>query len=51
MKIKAASDNYTEALVDLGVLSTLQLSEAVETGFERLETQLRGRGESMMAGE
>jgi NACHT domain len=51
MKIKVASENYTKALVDLGVATTFQLSEAVETGFNRLESQLRGGGGLAMAGK
>lgn len=41
MKLKAASDRYTDAMVDLGLARTVQLSEVVESGFERLETQVR----------
>ena len=41
MKLKAATDRYTEAMVDLGVATTVQLSEAVEIGFEKLEAQFR----------
>lgn len=44
MKLRSASDRYTDAMVDLGFVKTVQLSEAmehVETGFERLEAQLR----------
>lgn len=41
MKLKAASDHYTDAMVDLGLAKTIQLSEVVESGFERLENQVR----------
>jgi hypothetical protein len=44
MKLRAASDCYTDAMVDLGFVKTVQLSgaiEHVETGFGRLEAQLR----------
>ena len=41
MKLKAASDHYTDAMVDLGLAKTIQLSELVESGFERLENQVR----------
>lgn len=41
MKLKAASDNYTDAMVDLGLAKTIQLSEVVESGFETLENQVR----------
>lgn len=48
MKLKAATDRYTEAMVDLGVATTVQLSEAVEIGFEKLEAQFR-RGAGLSA--
>ena len=41
MKLKAASDHYTDAIVDLGLAKTIQLSEVVEAGFEMLENQVR----------
>lgn len=44
MKLKAATDHYTEAMVDLGVAATVQLSEAVEIGFEKLEAHFRREG-------
>ena len=51
MKIRAASDNYTQAMVDLGAATTIQLSEAIESGFERLESQLRSGGGLSSNGE
>lgn len=50
MKIQAASDHYTDAMVDLGFAKTVELSEVVESGFNRLEAQLR-RGGSMSVGK
>ena len=41
MTLKAASDAYTDAMVDLGLAKTIQLAEIVEAGFERLENSVR----------
>jgi len=41
MKLKAASDNYTQAMVDLGASKSDQIIELVETGFNRIENQLQ----------
>ena len=41
MTLKAASDAYTDAMVDLGLAKTIQLAEIMEAGFERLENSVK----------
>ena len=46
MKLKAASEKYTQAMTDHGVATTLGLQQTVETGFDRLEDIMQNSSQS-----